>query len=327
VNVESVSFSDKLLQGFRKSRARLAFVLLAISLYRSNRKAISSSEIIVLPHMGYGDQITCLPIYKYLAENGKKITVIAQEAHITFLSQVLSSDKISFIPIERAFKATLSLNIPISKQALTFSKAQRQHLLVLGYELLVVRSHLSPEVDFNALFYEFAKVPIASRDSLQLNAKLAQIGSKYPVPDVPYALVDHFPGTIREIPSSVLQDIEQRGFKIVFNPRQVPYMELSELIEGAAELHCVNSSFFCLSLLLELKANSKNVYLMREGLYHNLGFYDESWQEWILNDQNLHPLPIPYRFDSSVHTSLMKRKASQFWRVQLNRLLFGGSVR
>jgi len=311
---------------FKRVRKRLNFFLLFARLYSSNRKALSVKEFIILPHMGYGDQIISLPIYKCLADSGKKFTVIVQESHMRFLSQALSSENINFVPIEIAFKETLTLDMPISEQALIFSRTQRKPLLVLGYELLDVRSHLRPEVDFNTLFYEFARVPLASRDNLQMSLRLSQLDSKHPIPSVPYALVDHFPGTIREIPSSILLDIEKRGLKIVLNPREVPYEELSELIECATELHYVNSSLFCLSMFLELKANSKNIYLMREGLYHGLGFYDESWQEWILNDHDLLPIANPYKFDSKKYAILMKSKASQFWRVTLDRLLFGGRV-
>ncbi len=326
MRIQFNSLFSILLKIFKRVRKRLAFFLLFARLNWSNRKALSSEDFIILPHMGYGDQIICLPIYKFLADSGKTFSVIAQEGHIHFLSQVLSRENINFIPIEIAFKETLPLNMPVSEQALTFSRTQRKPLLVLGYELLDARTRLRPEVDFNTLFYEFAKVPIASRDNLQMSLRLARLASKHPIPNVPYALVDHFPGTIREIPSSVLIDIEKRGLKIVLNPREVPYEELSELIECATELHYVNSSLFCLSMFLELKANSKNVYLMRKGLYHGLGFYDESWQEWILNDRDLLPIANPYKFDSKHHAILMKRKASQLWRVTLDRLLFGGRV-
>lgn len=313
----------KIFGGVRK---RLSFLTLFVKLKFSNRKALAAADFFILPHMGYGDQIICLPIYKFLADNGKRFSVIAQGGHIRFLSQVLSSEHVNFVPIESAFAETLPLNIPVSEQALIFSRTQKRPLLVLGYELLDVRSFLRPEVDFNTLFYEFARVPIECRGNLHLSLRLAQLGSKHPIPDVPYALVDHFPGTIREIPSSVLLEIENRGLKIVLNPREIPYEELSDLIENAAELHYVNSSLFCLSMFLELKAISKNVYLMREGLYHGLGFYDESWQEWILNDRDLHPFLVPYKFDSNEHAILMRKKASQFWRMTFDRLLFGGRI-
>ena len=317
-------FTTNFWKFLKKITKYFSFVLLLVRLYRSNRKAVSSSDFIILPHMGFGDQIICLPIYKYLAENGKSFSVIAQKRNIDFLARILPHENIKFIAIEDSFKETLPLDIPVSKQALIFARKQKRPVLTLGYELLDFRSVLRPEVDFNRLFYEFANVPITYRKNLNLSLILAEIDSKYPIPIVPYALVDHFPGTIREIPYSILADIEKRGLKIIINPREIPYEELSELIEGATELHYVNSSLFCLSIFLEINAKSKNIYLMREGLYHGLGFYDESWQEWILNNQKMQPLTNPTKFDSKSHANLMRRKASRFWRRGMDRLLFGG---
>jgi hypothetical protein len=112
-------------------------------------------------------------------------------------------------------------------------------------------------------------------------------------PNEPYALIDHFPDTIREIPVKVLESISARCLELIYNPRDIPYERLISLIQNATELHLTNSSLLCLCLLIGSRAESKNIYLIKLGLYHGHNSYDASWREWALSDGNGHRFPQP----------------------------------
>jgi hypothetical protein len=79
-------------------------------------------------------------------------------------------------------------------------------------------------------------------------------------PDVPFAFVDHHPGTSREIPSDVLSAIQSRGLLIVQNPRGTELSQIMPLLDYAEELHLVASAPLCLALTIDAKAKSRTHY-------------------------------------------------------------------
>lgn len=303
----------------------LFFVVTFMRILRSNRLAHRSEKLIVAGHMGFGDQIICLPIYRHLVVSGKRIEVIVPRKALDFLCASFAHPNLTYTIFEDISPIGQQLPMPVSTRILRYAKKQRKPVLVIGHELLRIQRIFRPDLDFNAMFYKFARVPLTSRTDLLLSERLRDIRNGTPLPDKHYALVDHFPGTIREIPESILNDIEARGLEVVLNPREVPYLKLIPLIENATELHFVNSSLFCLSLLLDLKAKSKNIYLMQRGLYHGLGFYNSEWQEWILNDSD-RMNSTPSKFDSEKHLQQLRKTAAVDWRVLGDKFIFGGKI-
>jgi hypothetical protein len=106
------------------------------------------------------------------------------------------------------------------------------------------------------------------------------------IPKSNFAVTDNFVGTDREIPESVILEIESRGLEVVNNPQEFTYFELVDFLESASELHLTNSSLFCLALLLDLNPPRKNLYLKREGILHSHEFAPISWNEIALRDKS-----------------------------------------
>jgi hypothetical protein len=279
-----------------------------------------------MPHIGYGDAIVCLPIFKSYAEKGIKTTVILPGHTLSLLTALYKNPNLNFIPLELAFKETIAEGRSLPTQARIYGKKLGIPVLYLGYELLTVHSIVRPDLDFNSVFYKIARVPLRLKNEVTYSNILRADPSQYPVPQKPYALVDHFPGSIREIPAAVLEDIRSRGLELINNPRDVPYLKLSALIENARELHFVNSSLFCLTLFLNPRAQSKNIYLMRHGVYHGLGFYDLTWNEWVLNNDEGVQLPSPERVDVLSLMNQRRDLANDWWRRMLDKLLFGTNI-
>jgi hypothetical protein len=276
-----------------------------------------------MPHIGHGDAIVCLPIFKYYAEQGIETKVILPQHSISLLSSLYGNSNLEFVALEIAFKDTMLEGRSLPTQARIYGRKIQIPVLYLGYELLAVYSVIRPDLDFNSVFYKIARVPLQSKDETIYSDVMHSQRHQFSFPSSAYALVDHFPGSIREIPSVVIDDIQSRGLEVVYNPREVPYLQLAELIENATELHFVNSSFFCLSLFLKPRAESKNIYLMRHGLYHGLGFYDLSWDEWVLNNHDGQQLEAPERVDVPKLIQDRRILAQSFWRRAIDNVLFG----
>ena len=150
---------------------------------------------------------------------------------------------------------------------------------------------------------------------------LLRATEQIPHPNRPSVLVDHFPGTVREIHQKVFDDIESRGFLIVQNPREVKYEKMVGLIENASELHLVNSSLLCFALSLRPKADLRIVYLMTKNFYPGHYFYDHQWQEKALHSTHWERYESPIGLDRNLELEDLISKAGKF-RHKLADLIF-----
>ena len=256
--------------------------LFLVFLVQGKNKLITNGEksILVATHLGLGDQLLALPLYFELVKGKEFLNVVTSKEAKPILEIFTEKLPIIYHVIDR----------PMTVQDKSFfwrlnkySRDNNFRLVYLGWENLKVFKFLYPQLSEVEIIYHLAGVNIQKLKNF--NASYIQedlLSDQLETPKIRYALIDTFPGTLREIPESVLEEISSRDLKVIRNPREVPFERLIQLVLNATELHFVNSSMLCFSLLLKPEALSKNIYLMKEGLYHGYNLYDLSWHEWIL---------------------------------------------
>ena len=247
-----------------------------------NYRARNSNSVLFLPHLGLGDLIISLPIFRFYSSLGIDVQVLVPDKHLKFLKIFLEDVPVKLCPIEHTLPQFYSSRSQVF-QSIKYAKSINSMPIILGYDLIPFIVRLRPGIDHNSIFYMMARVPESARDFVDFENFLRKAGSQIEIPKSTYALIDHFPGTLREINAQRLNSISSRGLELVFNPRDVPYENMLDLIINAEELHLVNSSLLCLCLFLPTNAKSKHIYLIKEGLYQNGGFYPASWIEWAPN--------------------------------------------
>jgi hypothetical protein len=181
-----------------------------------------------------------------IAAKGNEIFWPAKERNLQFLESGFSGLKgLSFIAVDERRNESFEI--------FKIAAKRRAKIVSLGHRRLSLMRSLFPEYALNSLFNLFIGFHPLALISTNLRASLMKIPQFSP-PSLPYAFIDHHPGSIREIPSTVLDSIRNRGLQIVENPREVPIHATLDLMDGAQELHMVNSAPLCLSLTVDSKA-------------------------------------------------------------------------
>lgn len=291
-------------------------------LLRANRKAFKSNDIFILPHLGYGDLICCIPIFLEYAEAGKRLQVFSPTNAIPLLQKSCAHKNISFLPIEECLSEAEFAGELMIHRAGRFARKHSTPILFLGYDLLWLLSKIRPDLDIDTVFYRLAKVPLSSFKKYNIGAILRNSNDQFPLPFGRYALVDHFPGSDREIDPNTIAMIEAKGLEIVLNPREVKYENLIDLIENAAELHFVNSSLLCLSLLLNNRAERKVVYPINKKFYPGLYFYDHSWEEFALSSIGGEKYTQPSQIDRPAEHELLIKQSRRLHNKLLDKIIF-----
>jgi hypothetical protein len=290
-------------------------------LLNSNRKAFRSKNFLILPNLGYGDLIVCLPMFKEMVRRGCKIQVFCLAHAIPLLTQMCEGVEIDFLAVEEYLSDEEFGGELMIHRARKFGKRQRRPVLFLGQDLCWLHSRIRPDLDIGSVFFRLGRIPLSVQKEFKINDVLRRNNSQFIRPDKPYVLIDHFPGTVREINEKVLDDIGDSGFDIVTNPRDVKYENLVDLIENASELHLVNSSLLCFALVLEPIARVKIVYRINKDFYPGLHFYDDSWREKVLHSAQGVKYELPLEIDrDNEHKSLIR--LSQKLRFKVVDFLF-----
>lgn len=299
--------------------SRLLNILLLLN---SNRKAFNSKDFLILPNLGYGDLIVCLPMFREMVRRGCAIQVFCLSHAIPLLTQMCEGEKIDFLAVEEFLSDEEFGSELMIHRARKFGKRTGQPVLFIGQDLCWLHARIRPDLDIGSVFYRLGKIPLSVQKDFTINNVLSRDNPQLFQQGKPYALVDHFPGTTREISSKALEEINERGFEIITNPRDVKYENLVDLIENAAELHLVNSSLLCFALTLKPKANVKIVYRVNKSFYPGLYFYDDSWQEKLLHSAQGEKYDLPLQIDRhSEHKSLIQLSRRLRFRV-IDFLLF-----
>lgn len=308
---------------FRSINLRIRGILNILYLLRSNKKAFNSEEFYILPHLGYGDMICCVPLFLKYAELGKKIHVFCPKNAIPLLQKLSSHANIIYLSSDDELGETEFAGTLMIYRAKNYAKKSNLPILYLGYDLLWLSSKIRPDLDIDSVFYRLARVPLSAHASFNAGLILRNFHDQVEPISQKYALVDHFPGTVREIDNKILEEISNRGLKIVFNPRDIKYENLVDLIENASELHLVNSSLLCLALLLNNKAERKVVYPINKNFYPGLYFYDYSWEECAINSTTGERYSVPLTIDRKAEHEKLILESRRFHKKFLDKILFG----
>lgn len=250
-----------------------------------NKRALKANRVLIFPQSGMGDQILTASAYFQIASMvelhlilpssvAAKTSLLLNHPNITIHKR--SNPKAMYLYSE--FLQYLAFAIRLNARFISLSDLQLRFI-----------KYGSPHKHPNEICYEILGLNPNSyncpRTVQHLFPPTNQISN---LKQRPYAVVDHFVGTIREIPSSVLLDIENRGLEIVHPSKSAEFKQLQELVMGASELHLVNSSFLCFALMLNPNIESKNVYIIQKGFVDGHQFYDQTWRElWMRNSQGI----------------------------------------
>ena len=137
-------------------------------------------------------------------------------------------------------------------------------------------------------------------------------------PNSRYALVDHFPGTEREIPGYILDEIADRGIQVINAPKNETFASLIRLVSNASELHLVNSSMLCWCLILNPSSSLKKIYITQRNFLLGHTLYDDSWNEVALTNSGICEL-----IDRSIELQTAQGKARKITRRIVDALVFG----
>jgi hypothetical protein len=278
-----------------------------------NKRALRSDTLTIVSHVGLGDQILLSGlINSFIAEN-KKVTWLVRKSNLeTVMKLTHSHPNLGFIILD-----DFDTSETARTKAIAHSKIKGIPTLFIGFELVWIAEKLFPARGLDEIFYKIARVSfeVSQLNSLRLEKFLAP-------PLQEYALVDNFPNTNREIPRSVFQSIENRGLKIIDNPRDIPILELMEVIRNAKEIHVVNSALLCLIISMRNQVNNVSIYLMGPKILRGKFEYPLSWSEFSLTDSSGKPLVNPIHLDRNAELLGLLTNERKFYRRLIAWVIF-----
>lgn len=271
-----------------------------------NKISLNSRQILIYPQSGIGDQILTASAYLQLSSR-VKLHLILPAGIAAGTSRMLNH-----FPITIHERSEPKLRHLYSEyfQCLAFSVSLRSGFISLSDLQLRYIKYGLPYKHPNEICYEILGLDFNSYNCPNLVQQLfPNLGGITNSVNKPYAIIDHFPGTSREIPSSVFEDLEGRGLEIVSPSKTAEFKDLRGLLEGASELHLVNSSFLCLALMINPDVKSKNIYMTQNGFVNGHRFYDQNWNElWMRHKgDSLELFPLDRRGDYEAAIALSRR--------------------
>ena len=251
------------------------------ALYRTLKRSVrclDSDRILLWSHHGFGDQVTVVPAVESWAQVVPQVILPTKPMYgamtrdmYGYLGNVTVLDLPSDDP-ERELEGVRSLSNMHDAQVVDGGRSvyawARDAFPEFGIFRALNMALLHGECDLSSEAFKAHLLALHQR----------------PGPEVPYAFVDHHPGTHREIPEFVLREIEERGLVIVHNQRDVSLLSLIALMDQAEELHLVTSSPMCLALTADLGSGLRVKY--RHYNLHPLKLdYSLQWHEVKLTDE------------------------------------------
>ena len=278
-----------------------------------NKWTSRSSAFVVASHVGLGDQILLAGLIKHYLSLGKSITWFVRESNVETVRLLTNNHaNLQILTIPSSSSADEAL-----RKAKEFGTLQNLPILLIGFEILWLAEKLFPARGLDEIFYIIGGVDF-SKSIFECSSVPPQINP----PSTPYALVDHFPGTNREIPQSVFDSLEQRGLRTILNPREEPILTLLNLIKRASEIHVVNSALLCLVISLRMEINCANVYLMDPNSLIGKSEYPLKWRELSLTTSDGDSVSIPLARDRVTELGILLDKEREFKRRLIAKILF-----
>ena len=210
----------------------------------------SSAEVVFWTHLGLGDQISASCLIESWLSAGCQLHLPVKPRNFDFLNAAygnlegLSLHIINDENPEKLEVADLAKKLVVSE------------VVEIGHSHLPIAKILFPEVFLNGVFNIIGGLTPDRLVSQRLRGALVS-SEQNPVPEHPFAFVDHHPGTIREIPSNVLESVRDRGLRIFENPRDVPLQSLLAVMDSADELHMVPSAPLCMAMTVDAQSKQR----------------------------------------------------------------------
>jgi hypothetical protein len=225
----------------------------ALDRIRRNIDLRGENRVLLWTHLGLGDQISAARILKSYLDFGSEVFWPVKTRNFSFMNAAFGSlEGLELIEISDSPEREASIVKGISE---SFGAK----IVVAGHRVFNPLRQAFPDLPFNSLFN--LSVGMNPMDLVAPDLRARLNGQEQCMsPDVPFAFVDHHPGTSREIPSDVLSAIQSRGLLIVQNPRGTELSQIMPLLDDAEELHLVASAPLCLALTIDAKAKSRTHY-------------------------------------------------------------------
>lgn len=230
------------------------------------------SDIILLSHFGLGDQLIIGNLINNLSIN-RHVTLPVDEKYFQQIKDFYSYNSnlhvVSIGYLEREF-------YPRKNDLKELRDTFNLPILDVGRNVIFFLSFVFRKAGVSKLYYlagwnsgkSFENFPAY----LYHYENQALVGN-----EIPYAFIDHHPGTNREIPNAVLDEIRDKGLDLKFNDTEVSLIDQLSTIVNARELHFVASAPFCLALVLPCKAIVKVFYETKNSV-STLGEEGAEWR-------------------------------------------------
>jgi hypothetical protein len=205
------------------------------------------SRVVLWTHLGLGDQISAAQIVQSYLTAGTQVIWPVKKKNFNFMCEVYGA-----VPGIELHVISDSQSDEIAAIRL-ISKRSRAAVVVAGHSIFQPLRLAFPELSINSMFNLSVGIDSKNLVSPYFRNLLAAL-EPASVPSVPFAFVDHHPGTSREIPDNVLIGIHKRGLEVVLNPREIPLSRALDYLDKAEELHLVPSAPLCLALTVDAKA-------------------------------------------------------------------------
>lgn len=206
-----------------------------------------ASRVVLWTHLGLGDQVSAAQIVQSYLAAGTQVLWPVKKKNFNFMSEVYGA-----VPGIELHVISDSQSDEIAAIRL-ISKLSRAEVVVAGHNTFQPLRLAFPELSINSMFNLSVGLDSKNLVSPYFRNLLAAL-EPATVPSVPFAFVDHHPGTSREIPDSVLRGLQTRGLEVVLNPREIPLSRALDYLDKAEELHLVPSAPLCLALTVDAKA-------------------------------------------------------------------------
>lgn len=194
-------------------------------------------QLFVLHHLGLGDHIICNGAIRTLAKEWSQVFVFAKNSNQKRVARMFSDDpKITILSIPNVQYP----NEAIESVTSFIRERNIPNFLMLGFDMVGGGS-----MNFDEVFYACARVPFENRWSeFKIN--------RYPVAEAAATNKLNPSGE----PYMFVHDDPSRGYnfdppnpnnlRIIRNDPSVDIFDMCGLLESAAEIHCMESSFRCL---------------------------------------------------------------------------------
>jgi hypothetical protein len=212
-----------------------------------------SEEIILYHHLGLGDHFVCNGLVNYLSEKNKyKIHLICKQQYFGTISSLYSDNKRIIVHPISCIDENCSNEISTVNE---FSKEKNIPILRVGFDSC-------DPYDWDRSFYKQLDIPFDVRYSYFRLPSLVE--NMLPVPDENYILI-HDSTRIKKYDLNIESNYHHMYVVNGLTDNMLCYLNM---IYGAKEIHCVNSSFF--HLVDSIKNTKSRLY------YHHLRKTDQT---------------------------------------------------